>query len=219
VWALHIVVVRGGTGWPSALIFGLVACLCGWLFASLAAESRLEAALTFDLVLAAIGALLGQLAAAVAGADPLATIFGVHLFAVAFGALLLLSLGHDAAALERLPARLRPPISLRGGLCCTFLGLTSWPSAVQPSATYRGGLRIAQTSGTLCYEVRCGPLRGARQVVLPGDSSLVWRAGVLSITAAEAREPLLRLEGVVPTTGACSTIGAQASDAATQRGG
>src|SRR6185437_6641307 len=150
MWALHIVVVRGGAGWPSALIFGVVACLSGWLFAWLAGESRVEAALTFDLVLAALGALLGQLAAAAAGADPLATIFGVHLFAVALGALLLLSLAHDAAALERLQARLRLPISLCGGLCCTFLGLSSWPSAVQESATYGGGLRIAQTSGALC---------------------------------------------------------------------
>ena len=202
MWMLHVVVVRGGTGWPSAMLFGLVACGVGWQFAWLAGESRDEEALTLDLLLAGAGAALGQLAAAAARTDPLATVFGVHLFSAALGALLLLSLAHDLALLDA-ASRRRYPLPARGGLLVTFLGLSSWPEDLQPCASYASGLRIAllpsaAAPATLLYEVRFGLLRGMRRLALPPGATVRHEGDALVVYERDGGAPLLRLAAVTP---------------------
>jgi|GEM_PF-5886217 len=168
MWALHIVVVRGEGLLPGALLLADIGAAVGWLLALLTDEQQRPDAFLCCLTAGALGGWLGDRAGWLAGADPLILAYGVHVAATVLGALILVCLAHDFAALEALPRWLRPPLTPAGGLCGLFLGFATWPSEPpRCQGTHGDGLRLCLTEQALYYEVRIGPLRGTRKLPLP----------------------------------------------------
>ncbi|HLZ71228.1 MAG TPA: hypothetical protein VKV26_15105 [Dehalococcoidia bacterium] len=201
---LHVVVVAGGTDWHTALSFWVLVCLAGGVFAALSGELRNVDALALDLALAAAGGAALNVLSRPLSTDPLAGIYGVRVFWTVAGALLALSLGHEATRLfRRLGVTL--PIGAAGGPLSLLLWLGGWPT--EPGlieATYDGGLPLKLLPDSLHYQTRGGIVPAAqalmvRQLARAGadGESLVLRA---PSDPRDAGSPLreIRLAGVRP---------------------
>jgi hypothetical protein len=185
---LHIVVVRGGSPWLLGLLLWLLPGVAALIFAWLSGESRRGDALFVDLGLAAIGGVALNAALIFSGTDPLAYFFGVRVFWTLLGAFGLLILAHDAVALlpERLQSRI--PIGRRGGARFLYTWLNGWPS--EPgliAARYGAGLELKLLPGALHYQVRNGPLVGARTLPLRPEVTAHANADALIVAPGPGR--------------------------------
>ncbi|HZQ36756.1 MAG TPA: hypothetical protein VFD32_12540 [Dehalococcoidia bacterium] len=192
--ALHVVVVGGGTDWHTALTFWLLIALSGAAFAALAGELRSADALVCDLALAAAGGAALNAGARALGTDPLAGIYGVHVFWTVAGAAGSLSAAHEATRLLH-RAGVSPPIGAQGGPTQILLWLAGWPSERGLlEATYDGGLPVKLLPASLHYQTRGGLLPAAGAVPVRGIASARAEADdlVLTLPGSHAGEHQLR---------------------------
>jgi hypothetical protein len=197
MWSLHIVVVPGEALLPHAFLFAVASCGMGWLYSYFTDEHQNDTALLCCLIIGAIGGWLGDGAGRLAGVDPLALVYGVYVGATMLGALALVCLAHDLAALKALPRQLRPPLTPAGGFFGLFLGFTAWPSASPLcEGTYGDGLRFCLTEQALYYEVRIGPFRGARRLALPCTVRIELGGGTLMLQPRDAVDEPIALDRV-----------------------
>ena len=168
VWLLHVVIIEGQQGWQTGLVLWLIVAIAGGGYAWLTGEWSCMDALLVDLALAAAGAAAGNAATGNFGSDPLALIYNVRFFWTGLGAVLLISVAHDALHTYWQRSRhtgARGPLGLvtYGGFRYVLLWLTGWPT--EPGtieATYDGGLAIKLLPDTIHYQARVGPFAVAR---------------------------------------------------------
>ena len=195
---LHIVVVRGGNPWLLGALLWLLPGVLALLFAALTGEVDRADAFAFDLALAFAGGVALDAAFVPFGTDPVAYFFGVRVFWTLLGALLILVLAHDAVRLLSPEQRRCLPIGARGGALFLYTWVSGWPS--EPgllSVSYGDGLALKLTPGVLHYQVRRGPLIGARAVALRGGATARSDGGTLVLRAAPGT-PEIRLYQVRP---------------------
>ena len=216
VWLLHVVIIEGQQGWQTGLVLWVIVAIVGGGYARLTGEWSCMDALLVDLTLAAAGAAAGNAATGTFGSDPLALIFNVRVFWATLGALLLVTLAHDAlhSYWQRSGHGGSPgPLGLvtHGGFRFVLLWLTGWPT--EPGtveATYDGGLAIKLLPETIHYQARVGPFAVARGMPIVDGMHAELSNSTLTLSsrpgtrAAGVLEKPLQLCRVVPAESAAA---------------